>query len=100
MRFAELGSSRQEEPESKAFRIVRNRLRMDFISRLNKLGNLHGDLRFYLSGAIQAMILSMIFGSSIKEIILIIFFGISCCLNCIYSGRSGQIKIRRDHEHV
>jgi len=60
MRFAELGSSRQEEPESKAFRIVRNRLRMDFISRLNKLGNLHGDLRFYLSGAIQAMILGII----------------------------------------
>jgi hypothetical protein len=60
MRFAELGSSLQEEAELKAFRIVQYRLRMDFSSRLNKLGNLHGDLRFYLSGAIQAMILDKI----------------------------------------
>ena len=60
MKFAELGSSQQGEAESKAYRIVWNRLRMDFIYRLNNLGNLHGDLRFYLSGAIQAMILDKI----------------------------------------
>ncbi len=60
MKFAELGSSQLGEAESKAFRVIWNRLRMDFIYRLNNLGNLSGDLRFYLSGAIQAMILDKI----------------------------------------
>ncbi|MFB0564617.1 MAG: hypothetical protein ACETWK_02940 [Candidatus Aminicenantaceae bacterium] len=60
MRFSELGSSQQGEVESKAYRIVRNRLQYDFSWRISKLGELHGDLRFYLSGAIQAMILDKI----------------------------------------
>ena len=57
MRFAELGSTGKDEERSKAYRIVRNRLRVDFYSRLMKLNEQHGDLRFYLSGAALAMLL-------------------------------------------
>lgn len=60
MRFSELGSSQKGEAESKSYRIVRNRLQTDFSWRIAKLGDLHGDQRFYLSGAIQAMILDKI----------------------------------------
>lgn len=60
LRFSELCSSEQAGVESKNYRIIRNRLRMDFYQRLKKLGDLHGDLRFYLSGAAQAMILDVI----------------------------------------
>jgi hypothetical protein len=60
MRFSELGSSQKGEAESKVYRIARNRLQADFSWRIAKLGDLHGDLRFYLSGAIQAMILDKI----------------------------------------
>jgi curved DNA-binding protein CbpA len=57
MRFAELGSTGIDEERSKAYRIVRNRLRADFNSRLMRLNEQHGDLRFYLSGAALAMLL-------------------------------------------
>jgi hypothetical protein len=60
MRFAELCASDDKSARSKDYRIVRNRTRMDFYSRLNRLGELKGDLRFYLSGAAQAMILDLI----------------------------------------
>jgi len=69
MRFSELGSSEQGEAESKAYRVVRNRLRIDFYSRLKKCGGLHGDHRFYLSGAAQAMILDTISPDWKQEII-------------------------------
>jgi hypothetical protein len=69
MRFSELGSSLKGEAESKAYRIVRNRLQADFSWRIAKLGDLHGDLRFYLSGAIQAMILDKISPGWKQEII-------------------------------
>jgi len=59
MRFAELGASDEEGAWFKDYRIVRNRTRMDFYSRLNSLGELKGDLRFYLSGAAQAMLLDL-----------------------------------------
>jgi hypothetical protein len=57
MKFAEWGASDTDEERAKAYRIVRNRLQMDFYSRLAKLGEQHGDLRFYLSGAAMAMLL-------------------------------------------
>lgn len=57
MRFAELGSSGIDEERSRAFRIVKNRLQMDFYYRLMKLSDQRGDLRFYLSGAALAMLL-------------------------------------------
>jgi hypothetical protein len=60
LRFSELCSSEEENAGSKDYRVVRNRARMDFYSRLNRLGDLHGDLRFYLSGAAQAMTLDTI----------------------------------------
>lgn len=60
LRFSELCSSEQADVESKDYRVVWNRLLMDFYSRLKKLGDLHGDQRFYLSGAAQAMILDII----------------------------------------
>ena len=69
MRFSELGSSQKGEAESKAYRIVRNRLQSDFSWRIAKLGDLHGDQRFYLSGAIQAMILDKISPGWKQEII-------------------------------
>jgi hypothetical protein len=57
MRFAELCYSQNKKDESKAYNVVRGRLRSDFFSRLRKLGTQKGDLRYYLSGAVQAMIL-------------------------------------------
>jgi hypothetical protein len=56
LQFAIKGSSMQEA-ESKGYRVVRNRLQADYYYRIRNLGDLHGDLRFYLSGAAQAMIL-------------------------------------------
>lgn len=60
MEFAELCYSTLEKAESKPYQIARNRSRSDFFVRIKKLGDLHGDLRFYLSGAIQAKILDKI----------------------------------------
>ena len=60
MRIAELCASDEDGPWFKDYRVVRNRTRMDFYSRLNRLGEQKGDLRFYLSGAAQAMILDLI----------------------------------------
>lgn len=68
MRFSELGSSQRGEEESKAYRRVRSRLQADFSWRIKQLGELHGDHRFYLSGAIQAMILDKILPGWKKEI--------------------------------
>lgn len=59
LQFAIKGSSMQEA-ESKGYRVVRNRLQADFSYRMMNLGDLHGDLRFYLSGAAQAMILDKV----------------------------------------
>ena len=59
LQFAIKGSSMQEA-ESKGYRVVRNRLQADFSYRLRNLGDLHGDQRFYLSGAAQAMILDTV----------------------------------------
>jgi hypothetical protein len=69
MRFAELCASDEGGPWFKDYRIVRNRTRMDFYSRLNNLGEQKGDLRFYLSGAAQAMILDLISPEWKQEII-------------------------------
>lgn len=60
MRFAELGMTDTNEERAKFYRTVRGRLRMDFYSRLMKLGEQQGDLRFYLSGAAQALLLDSI----------------------------------------
>ncbi|MFC2142645.1 hypothetical protein ACFLR7_06910 [Acidobacteriota bacterium] len=60
MRFAELCASDEGGPWFKDYRVVRNRTRVDFYSRLKRLGEQKGDLRFYLSGAAQAMILDLI----------------------------------------
>jgi hypothetical protein len=59
LQFAIKGSSMQEA-ESKGYRVVRNRLQADYYYRIKNLGDLHGDLRFYLSGAAQAMILDKV----------------------------------------
>ena len=59
LQFAIKGSSMQEA-ESKGYRVVRNRLQADYSYRLRNLGDLHGDQRFYLSGAAQAMILDKV----------------------------------------
>jgi hypothetical protein len=61
MQFAVLASAGQEAAGSKAYRIVRNRLQADFSYRIKKLGGLQGDLRFYLSGAAQAMVLDKVY---------------------------------------
>lgn len=60
LQFAMQGSSLQEEAEQRDYRVVRNRLQADFSFRLRNLGDLHGDQRFYLSGAAQAMILDTV----------------------------------------
>jgi hypothetical protein len=60
IQFAEQGSSLQGDAKSKEYRVVRNRLQADFSFRVRRLGELDGDLRFYLSGAAQAMILDKI----------------------------------------
>jgi hypothetical protein len=60
MRVAEQGFSLQEGAKSKDYRVVRNRLQADFSFRIRKLGEQKGDLRFYLSGAAQAMILDKV----------------------------------------
>ncbi len=60
IQFAELGSSQQGEAKSKDYQVVRNRLQADFSFRIRNLGSLDGDLRFYLSGAAQAMILDKV----------------------------------------
>jgi hypothetical protein len=60
MQFAEKGSSLQGDAISKDYRIVWNRLQADFSFRIRKLGSQNGDLRFYLSGAAQAMILDQV----------------------------------------
>jgi hypothetical protein len=57
MRFAELAASGSEEDKAKDYRIVSNRSRYDLFFRLNKLGELTGDHRFYLSGVVQAFLL-------------------------------------------
>jgi hypothetical protein len=57
MRSAELGSEEKTSQNYKDYRVARNRLRMDFYARLRHLGDQDGDLRFYLSGAAQAMLL-------------------------------------------
>jgi len=59
LQFAIKGASMQEA-ESKGYRVVRNRLQADFSYRIRNLGDLHGDLRFYLSGAAQAIILDKV----------------------------------------
>jgi hypothetical protein len=60
LQFAIQGSSLQDETEQRDYRVVRNRLQADFAYRIRNLGDLHGDLRFYLSGAAQAMILDKV----------------------------------------
>jgi hypothetical protein len=60
LQFAIQGSSLQGEEESKGYRVVRNRLQADLSYRIRKLGSQNGDLRFYLSGAAQAMILDRV----------------------------------------
>jgi hypothetical protein len=60
MKFAEHGSLLQDEAKSRDYRVVWNRLQADFFFRLKKLGDQKGDLRFYLSGAAQAMILDTV----------------------------------------
>jgi hypothetical protein len=57
MRSAELGSEEKTSQNYKDYRVARGRLRMDFYARLRHLGEQDGDLRFYLSGAAQAMLL-------------------------------------------
>jgi hypothetical protein len=56
-RSAELGSEEQFSKKFKEYRVARGRLRVDFYARLRNLGEQKGDLRFYLSGAAQAMLL-------------------------------------------
>jgi hypothetical protein len=60
LQFAVQGTSLQDEAEKRDYRVVRNRLQADFSFRMRNLGDLHGDLRFYLSGAAQAMILDKV----------------------------------------
>jgi hypothetical protein len=60
MRFAEEAASSRSPEEAKDFRVARSRLSFDFFGRLPRLGNQEGDLRFYLSGAAQAMLLDRI----------------------------------------
>ena len=54
---AELGSEEQFSKNFKEYRVARGRLRADFYYRLRNLGEQKGDLRFYLSGAAQALLL-------------------------------------------
>ena len=62
MRFAELASREtQDEESAKGYRIAFNRARADMRSRLSRLGEQSGDLRFYLSGAVQAMLLDRLY---------------------------------------
>ncbi len=60
MQFAEKGSSLKEQAKSKDYLIFRNRSQADFSFRIRRLGDMEGDLRFYLSGAAQAMILDKV----------------------------------------
>jgi hypothetical protein len=62
MRFMALASE-GPDPAAKDYRVALNRSRWDFASRLLRLGELSGDLRFYLSGAAQAFLLDDIFPS-------------------------------------
>ncbi len=57
MRGAELGSEEKFAQNFKEYRVARGRLRADFYTRLRGLGDQKGDLRFYLSGAAQALLL-------------------------------------------
>ncbi len=58
IRFAELASREiQDEKKAKGYRVAFNRARADMSSRLPRLGEQSGDLRFYLSGAVQAILL-------------------------------------------
>ena len=61
MRSAEFGSEEQTSQNYKDYRVARGRLRMDFYARLRHLGEQDGDLRFYLSGAAQAMLLDQLY---------------------------------------
>jgi hypothetical protein len=60
MRFAELGAFDSVHADDKGYTVTRGRLRVDFFTRLRKLGELSGDGRFYLSGAAQAMLLDLV----------------------------------------
>ncbi len=60
LRFADLGAAASGQETAKDYLITRNRLRMDFITRLRKLGELSGDGRFYLSGAAAGFLLDEI----------------------------------------
>jgi hypothetical protein len=58
IRFAELAyREAQDKDRAKGYRVAFNRARVDMQSRLTRLGEQSGDLRFYLSGAVQAMLL-------------------------------------------
>jgi hypothetical protein len=58
MRFAELAAGEAgNEKRAKDYTIVFNRARYDMRSRLRRLGEQSGDLRFYLSGFVLARLL-------------------------------------------
>lgn len=69
IRFAEDASNEKEKAGSKGYRVARNRLQADLYYRIAKLGDQDGDLRFYLSGAAQAMILDKVYPGWKKQII-------------------------------
>ncbi len=60
LRICDLASTDTDEEKARSYSTARSRLRMDFFSRLRKLGEISGDGRFYLSGAAQAMLLDLI----------------------------------------
>jgi len=58
LRFAEMAAGETLDKEkARGYRVAFNRARYDMRSRLPRLGEQSGDLRFYLSGAVQAMLL-------------------------------------------
>lgn len=58
MRSAELAAAATEgEDKAKEYQVAFTRARYDMRSRLSRLGEQSGDLRFYLSGAVQAFLL-------------------------------------------
>lgn len=102
MQFAELGSSLEEEAKSKDFRVVRNRLQADFSFRIRKLGEQKGDLRFYLSGAAQAMILDKVSPGWKQNIMGKSHMGLEDCLAVVlkrnYVGKSFNPEDRKASE--
>ncbi|MFC2157115.1 hypothetical protein ACFLT9_04700 [Acidobacteriota bacterium] len=60
MHFAELAYQITDDPRSKEYRVVFTRARYDLLSRLAKAGEQSGDLRFYLSGVVQAYLLDRV----------------------------------------